>query len=183
MPEKLARMAKSIVAVETDDIAKHPSVKPRDLTVVLSEVWFALHVGIWLFLLPIFLRFRPLPELLKHFTQVRSQPKSRGPLEMDRAVRIVTRVCQMRVFRLPIFLRPCLRQALALYRTLTRMGYPVEIHFGIHKQGEDLQGHAWVTIQGKPVADTARSESFKPVYSYRSGLCRSLDEVSKITRK
>jgi hypothetical protein len=42
----------------------------------------------------------------------------------------------------------------------------VEIHFGAVKDGETLQGHSWVTIQGEPVADTARSELFKVVYTY-----------------
>ena len=48
------------------------------------------------------------------------------------------------------------------------MGYPVEIHFGALKDGEDLYGHSWVTMHGEPVADTARSGIFKVVYSYPS---------------
>ena len=64
------------------------------------------------------------------------------------------------------FPRPCLRQSLTLYRVLTRMGYPVEIHFGVRKAGDDLQGHSWVTIEGKPVADRTRMDVFKAVYSY-----------------
>jgi hypothetical protein len=59
------------------------------------------------------------------------------------------------------------------------MGHPVEIHFGIHKDGEDLQGHSWVTIQGKPVAERTQTEIFKPVYSYPSVSYRShLDATS-----
>ena len=46
------------------------------------------------------------------------------------------------------------------------MGYPVEIHFGALKDGEDLYGHSWVTMHGEPLADTARSGVFKVVYSY-----------------
>jgi hypothetical protein len=164
MPAKSVKIIKS----KTDDIPKHPSVKPQELTVLLSESWFALCLGVWLCLLPVFLCIRPLPSLLQRFPLVHRGPKNRTPLEMDRAVRIVVRLCQLRLFRLPIFPKACLRQALALYHVLNRMGYPVEIHFGIHKNKGDLQGHSWVTIHGNPVADTARSEMFKPVYSHSS---------------
>lgn len=184
MPDKLARLTKSVVGLPTDDIAKHPSVKPQELTALLSELWFALCLGIWLCLLPIFLRIRPLPELLQRFTQVRRRSNSRSPLEMDRAVTIVSRLCEMQLFGLPMFPKPCLRQSLALYRVLTHMGYPVEIHFGVRKQGKELAGHSWVTMQGHPVAEQSRTENFKPVYSYSSGLSRStqhrVNEVEEI---
>jgi Transglutaminase-like superfamily len=180
MPDKLAKVAKSIVGVQTAAIAKHRRAKSQKLKVLLSEFAFALRLGIWLCLLPIFLRLRPFPALLQRFTLFRRRSKSRSPLEMDRAVEIVMRLCQMRLFYLPIFPRPCLRQALALYHVLTRIGYSVEIHFGIHKQGKDLQGHSWVTIQGKPVAERTRTEIFKSVYSYPSASYRSpLDETTK----
>ena len=99
---------------------------------------------------------------------------------MDRAVQIVVRMCRLGIFHLPLFPQTCLRQSLALYRVLTRMGYPVEIHFGIRKDGEDLQGHSWVTIEGKPVADRTRMDVFKAVYSYPSVSCPSIsDETSQ----
>lgn len=135
---------------------------------LLSELWFALRLGMWLCLLPIFLCVRSLPMLLQHLTPVREQQKRISSIETGRAVRIVVRLCQMRLFYLPIFPRPCLRQALALYRTLNRMGYSVEIHFGVLKDEKNFHGHSWVTMQGEPVADTARSGVFKVVYSYPS---------------
>ncbi len=36
------------------------------------------------------------------------------------------------------------------------------------KDEKSLHGHSWVTIGSKPVADTARSELLKTVYSYSS---------------
>ena len=165
MPDKLARMAKNIVGVKIDEIAGHPDVKLQEFKVLLSELWFALRLGMWLCLLPIFLRVRSLPSVLKRFTLLHEKPK-RSPLEMDRAVQIVVRLCQMRLFYLPLFPRTCLRQSLALYRTLRRMGYSAEIHFGIRKDGKDLRGHSWVTLEGKPVADRTRTGLFAAVYSY-----------------
>jgi hypothetical protein len=48
------------------------------------------------------------------------------------------------------------------------MGYPVEIHFGVRKDDKTLSGHSWVTMEGKPVADTTYSGIFKAVYSHNS---------------
>ena len=73
---------------------------------------------------------------------------------------------QSEAFPFAILPRLCLRQSLTLYRTLSQIGYPVEIHFGALKKGKDLYGHSWVTMHGEPLADTARSEIFKVVYSY-----------------
>jgi hypothetical protein len=87
---------------------------------------------------------------------------------MDQAVRMVVRVCRLKLFRLPLFPRACLRQSLALYYALARLGYPVQIHFGVQKKGKRLYGHSWVTLHGRPVAEKARIEVFKAVYSYPS---------------
>jgi hypothetical protein len=168
MPDKLT--------IDTDQIVKHPGVKSKELKVLLCEYWFVLRLGVWLCLLPIFLRLRSLPMLLQRLTPVRERHK-KNSIELDRALHIVIGLCHMRIFYLPIFPKVCLRQSFALYHVLNRMGYPVEIHFGVQKQGEELMGHSWVTIQGKPVADTARREIFKPVYSYRSS--SPLDVMSK----
>jgi len=97
---------------------------------------------------------------------VKGPPEDGGPQEMDRMVRLVVRVCRLRCFRPPLFPRACLRQALALYYTLRRMGYPVAIHFGVHKAEEALHGHSWVTVQGQVVAESMSVEVFHEVYSY-----------------
>jgi hypothetical protein len=85
-------------------------------------------------------------------------------------VTLVRQLCHLRPFRGPCFPRACLRQALALYYVLTRMGYPVTIHFGVAKAGEALDGHSWVTIQGQPVAERLQPERWQIVYSYPSAL-------------
>ena len=133
---------------------------------LLSELGFALRLGIWLCWLPILLRLRPLPVLLSRHSLAPRRFERRSPQEMERAVRIVVRLSALWVFRLPLFPRACLRRSLALHRVLTRMGYPVEIHFGIRKGGEGLQGHSWVTMHGKPIAERTQTEAFKLVYSY-----------------
>jgi hypothetical protein len=138
----------------------------RDHQVMLCQVWRAVRVGVWLLGLPIRLRRQPLPRLLDRLAVGHGQPPSGSPQEMDRMVRLVVRVCRLRCFRLPLFPRACLRQALALYYTLCLMGYPVAIHFGVHKAQEALHGHSWVTVQGQIVAESRPVEVFHEVYSY-----------------
>ena len=55
--------------------------------------------------------------------------------------------------------------------TLRQMGYPVAIHFGVHKAEEALHGHSWVTVQGQVVAESKPVEVFHEVYSYPPAAC------------
>jgi Transglutaminase-like superfamily len=131
----------------------------------LSKALLASDLLLWLFWLPVTLRIRTLPILLKHLAR-NKRYKRKMPLKD--AVGIVMRLCNLRPFRSRIFPKRCLRQSLTLYRTLSQMGYPVEIHFGVHKDGDDLKGHSWVTIQGKPIVERTGMEIFKSVYSQPS---------------
>jgi Transglutaminase-like superfamily len=137
----------------------------------LSSLWIALRLAVWLCLLPLRLRVYTLPVLLHRLTQVRRHPISRNRLELYRAIGIAVRLCHLRLFHFPLFPRACLRQALVIYYVLTRMGYPAEIHFGARKEGEQLHGHSWVTLQGRPVAERTRTGIFTTVYSYPSTAC------------
>ena len=134
----------------------------------LQKVTLALSVALWLFRLPIIVRIYSLSGLLERLTRTARSHKKQTALELKEAVPIVTRICYLRLFGARVFPRACLRQSLTLYRVLTRMGYPVEIHFGVRKAGDDLLGHSWVTIEGKPLADGTQTYLFKAVYSYPS---------------
>lgn len=131
----------------------------------LSKALLALDLVLWLFWLPLMLRIYSIPMLLKRLARSEKYI-GKTPMELRDAVGTVTRVCNLKPFRSRIFPQRCLRQSLVLYRTLSQMGYPVEIHFGVMKDSKNFHGHSWVTMQGEPVADTARSEVFRVVYSY-----------------
>lgn len=120
---------------------------------------------LWLFWLPFMLRIQAIPVVLKRLALSEARMK-KTPLELGETIGIVTRVCNLRVFRSRAFPKLCLRQSLTLYRTLNQMGYPVEIHFGVRKDDENFYGHSWVTMNGEPLADTAADRQFKVVYSY-----------------
>jgi len=118
-------------------------------------------------LLPLEMRSTSLPVLLQRMT---SRPRSPGvgvtSLTVERVSRVVPRICQNRLFRNGLFPRACVRQSLALYRTLTGLGYPAVIHFGVRKEGDTVTGHSWVTLDGQVIAERPPDGRFEPVYSY-----------------
>jgi hypothetical protein len=142
----------------------------------------ALNVLIWLFSLPALLHAHTIPTLLERLT-VGKKKKARPAVNLNDAVGIVTRICNLRPFRARVFPKLCLRQSLALYRTLTQMGYPVEIHFGVRKEDKTLSGHSWVTLGGEAVADTAPNGIFKAVYSYPAAGRAFSESENKILMK
>ena len=131
----------------------------------LSKAALALDLLLWLFWLPVMLRIHTIPMLLKSLARAENRIR-KAPMLLEDAVGIITRICNLRPFHSRIFPKRCLRQSLALYRTLAQMGYPVQIRFGVLKDEKNFHGHSWVTMHGEPVADTARSGIFKVVYSY-----------------
>lgn len=44
----------------------------------------------------------------------------------------------------------CLRRSLLRYHFLRRAGLPLVIHFGARRLGDDIAGHAWLTLAGQP---------------------------------
>lgn len=55
------------------------------------------------------------------------------------------------LWRLSFPLRgPCLPRSLTLYYFATRCGFPVHVHCGVRRMGAALQGHAWLSLHGKP---------------------------------
>ena len=131
----------------------------------LSKAFLALALFLWLCWLPVMLQIQSISRLLQGLA--RGTPyKRKISMPLNNVVAIVTRTCELRLFRSRFFPKRCLLQSLALYRVLSRMGCPVEIHFGALKNGENLYGHSWVTLGGKAVADTADSELFKVLYTY-----------------
>jgi hypothetical protein len=126
-----------------------------------------MYVALWMCALPVLIRLWSLPVLLARMAAEGRTAKPRiRAWDVDVVVGIVVAVSQLRVFQSQLFLRSCLRRSLTLYRSLTRMGYPARIHFGVRKQGSSFLGHSWVTLYGRPLAETDAPEVFTTVYSY-----------------
>lgn len=48
----------------------------------------------------------------------------------------------------------CLRQSLLVYWRLRRRGLQPHLRLGVRKQGEALDAHAWVELDGQPLSPT-----------------------------
>lgn len=132
----------------------------------VSEYWLAARVGLFLSSLPLRVRRQRLPLFLERLAAPSGRRLVGSGLEPRRIVQIVRRVSGLGIFRLPIFPRPCLRQSLALFFFLSRMGQPVEIHFGVRKGGSDLDGHSWVVLGGRTLGEREPANDFRTIYSY-----------------
>lgn len=50
--------------------------------------------------------------------------------------------------QIPCFNTSCLRQSLLVYWRLRQSGLAPELKLGVRKQGESIDAHAWVELQG-----------------------------------
>jgi hypothetical protein len=149
-------------------LMKHDLRVSKNYNAYWADSWLAIQVGVLLCQLPVLLRLYALPTLLHRLTPPDSNIMMASDVKRDRAVRVVLRVCQFRLFCTRLFPLACLRQSLTLYYTLTRLGYPVMIHFGVRKGKEELRGHSWVTVKGMSMAEGGESSAYRIVYSYAS---------------
>ncbi|GKS57773.1 hypothetical protein YTPLAS18_13000 [Nitrospira sp.] len=61
----------------------------------------------------------------------------------------------------------CFPRSLTLYRFARRLGFPVRFHCGIQKNGQTLDGHAWLSLEGAAFLEPTRHwEGFTVTYSY-----------------
>lgn len=60
----------------------------------------------------------------------------------------------------------CLERSLVLYRLLNRMGVPVDLMIGLRSREGEVDGHAWLAWEGRPVL-----ENFDPRDEFLATLC------------
>lgn len=66
----------------------------------------------------------------------------------------------------------CVTRGLALFAMLTKAGYPAVFVSGVRRAGPELQGHAWVLVDGEPVeTEVARAElaNYREQFRFGSG--------------
>lgn len=49
----------------------------------------------------------------------------------------------------------CLRRCLAQHHLLCKHGFTAEVVFGVRREGESLHAHAWLTLNGVVINDSA----------------------------
>jgi hypothetical protein len=63
----------------------------------------------------------------------------------------------------------CLRYALALQTLLCQLGIQSDLRFGVIKEGDDLNAHAWLEMDGTPISEPERITSrFSPLNPFTS---------------
>ncbi len=139
----------------------------------LSECWLAARVGLLVGSLPLRLHRQALPRLLERLASPGRPPIAGSGIDPLRVAQIVRRVCLLGIFYPPMFPKTCLRQSLALFALLSRMGHPVEIHFGIRREGGDLDGHSWISLDGRSLGEKDPASDFRTIYVFAATSGRS----------
>jgi hypothetical protein len=116
---------------------------------VLGEVEIGARVIAARLRLASLVRRRSLPELLATLTpDAATAPLPRRAAE--RAISAAERV----VARLRVVPDTCLYRSLARYHGLRRAGHPARFVMALDPRAAEIEGHAWVEIDGEPVGET-----------------------------
>ena len=112
-----------------------------------SDLTLLARMSAWAVALPVLKFLLPLPRLVRLVTPSRAAQRD---LARERRV---TRLAA-RLYRTPGLGRDnCLERSLVTYRYLARSGSDPTPVVGMRKEDE-LHGHVWVTVDGRPVHDT-----------------------------
>lgn len=86
-------------------------------------------------------------------------------IDVARLTELIRRLLQL---HRAMFRPNCVKQSLLLFHFLRGAGRDTQIHFGVAKTGEKgLHGHAWVSVDDRPIAETADPlERFKVICSF-----------------
>jgi hypothetical protein len=120
----------------------------------------------WRLVLPILKHVIPLRTLARWMSA--TPPASSRDLAAARQLRVhALREMLVRGGRLVIS-GNCLERSLVLYRFLGEVGAAPGLVMGVNKEGAAVEGHAWIELDGEPLADeTARR--FVPVMVFEAG--------------
>lgn len=138
----------------------------RKVVLKPSESFLILRMALWVSLLSLFVKLRPLPralELVAAKSKGRStQPEAERMNELARAMDSLLRA-ELFVFK-PI----CWKRAAVLHRYLSLSGIDSRIVFGVRRgpKGE-VDGHAWLESNGAPILE-ATAPNYKVTYAFPS---------------
>jgi hypothetical protein len=127
-----------------------------------GDLWLLARMSGWAALLPALKFLLPLPRLVALVT-----PAGRAPARDQAREQRVARLAERLYRTAPRLSRDnCLERSLVTYRYLARAGSEPVLVVGMRKQ-EELHGHVWVTLDGRPVHDTDEFlAGFVPVMTF-----------------
>ena len=110
-------------------------------------------------------RSSPLPRLAETFDAApRGGDTPGGAVDPQRAARLVDGALRRAYRHRPGF---CVERSLLLFHLLRRGGHPAHLCFGVAPDDGRLAGHAWVEIDGAPVAERVDPQArYRPTYVY-----------------
>lgn len=130
-----------------------------------ADAWLLAQILGWSLVLPVAKSLVSVPRLTQ---LMRTDPRarSRDPEWEETVVALTAWVFKTR----PSNSRDnCLERALVTFRYLCRAGAQPEFVMGVGRGGEGVHGHAWVTVDGRPVHDKpAALAPFHPILRFKS---------------
>jgi hypothetical protein len=109
--------------------------------------------------------------LMKHVVPLETLARRAWREPDDRRDRAAEAHATSRVVRLAHLLRAadrdCLHRSLLLYRELSGAGADPALVLGFRREGAALRGHAWIVVDGRPIAESAESlAAFAPAMTF-----------------
>jgi hypothetical protein len=133
---------RDVVAASASGPAADPGWKEP-----LGTAWLALRVVALALWLPLRLRSTPALRVAARLAPRRAGTGRQRHPPLAAAVWLADRL----VNRLPWqYGGHCVRRSLLLYYAATRCDFPVEVVFGVRRDGTELAGHAWLELGGQP---------------------------------
>lgn len=129
-------------------------VRRNSLSSFSTQDWL-LFFQAWFLLLAVDVALRLLP-----FRVVQSwlkTPKWTEETPADQAEGVIRRTSDFvdRAARHHLYPMTCLRRSLVLHWLLSRQGVFAELLFGVRREQDKLQAHAWLEYQGQPIGERA----------------------------
>jgi Transglutaminase-like superfamily len=116
---------------------------------VLTDVRLALRMAGWSLLLPLLKRVLPLKKLTRLMWA-----EGRGGRSLEREREIARLSVVLTRLRPPRFQSNCLERSLLAYRFLSQANVDPHLVIAVSALEDRLVGHAWVTVDGRPVHDS-----------------------------
>jgi hypothetical protein len=124
----------------------------------LSELPVLLRAGLWICAVRLGLWLVPLQKLRGAVAFLtRENRRNRGACSLPQFVWAVSAASRL------VPRATCLTKAVALHILLRRAGLQSSIHFGVAKEGERFEAHAWVESQNRVVIGEFESNRYVPM--------------------
>ena len=141
----------------------------RKLIFKPGESFLILRMALWVSLLSLLVKLRPLPRALQLVAaKPRTAPGVPGEVSEETLNRLACAMDALLRTDLFVFKPSCWKRAAVLHRYLTLSGINSRIVFGIRRgtQGE-VDGHAWLESNGTPILETT-APNYKVTYAFPS---------------